>query len=214
MGLLRWLGDTARRAGVVKLNLTDKPDRGLVELIEGEAAPSIPAGRALDLGCASGRNTLYLARHGWEVTGVEIAANDLDLARRKALESGLEPTLVQGDVTRLDELGIGDGFTLLYDGGCLHMIPRHRRDAYARGVTSVAAPGAILVLVGFGRHPTGEIGVTADELRERLSGWKLVDVEAVSGEEMTETLAGKARLARTALRRGWLRASRYRLERN
>lgn len=212
MGLLRWLGDSAHRHGVVKLNLTDEPDRGLVELVEGASA--LPPGRALDLGCSSGRNTLYLARHGWEVTGVEIAAYDLSLARRSALEAGLSPTLVAGDVTKLEELSIGDGYTLLYDGGCLHMIPERRRDAYARGVTAVAAPGAILVLVGFGRHPTGEIGVTAEELTARLPGWKLVDVQPVSGEEMTETLAGKARLARMALLRGWLRASRYRLERN
>src|SRR5262245_63659106 len=108
MGLLRWLGDTAHRRGVVKLNLTNEPDRGLVELVEGVSAP--PPGRALDLGCSSGRNTLYLARHGWEVTGVEIAAHDLSLARRSALEAGLSPTLVAGDVTKLDELDIGDGF--------------------------------------------------------------------------------------------------------
>lgn len=211
MGALRLLGGTAHRLGIVKFNASDTPDRGLVELVEG--ARPMPPGRALDLGCASGRNARYLARHGWDVTGVDLVAADLEIARRKAADAGLGPTFVHGDVTRLERLGIGDGYTLLYDGGCLHMIPERRRDAYARAVTDVAAPGATLVLVGFSNHPLREAGVTADELRSLLTGWKLVHVEAVPGVEMAEVFAGKARLARRALHRGWLKANRYRLER-
>ncbi|MGC7101069.1 class I SAM-dependent methyltransferase [Amycolatopsis lurida] len=211
MGAIRWLAHTSHRVGLTRVGWSDRPDRGLVAYVEGPPPP-VP-GRALDLGCAIGRNTIYLASRGWEATGVEIATRDLDIAQRKAGEAGVALRFVPGDVTRLEELDIGDGYELLFDGGCLHMIPTHRRDAYAAGVTRVAAPGAVLILVGFAPLRVGGAGVSADELRSRLPGWDLIDAQPVPGEEMTETLPGASPLRRRALLRGWLRATRYRLER-
>ncbi|TEU17501.1 MAG: methyltransferase domain-containing protein, partial [Anaerolineales bacterium] len=42
----------------------------VVELIEGEG---LSPGRALDLGCGTGTNCIYLVRHGWEVVGVDFS---------------------------------------------------------------------------------------------------------------------------------------------
>jgi hypothetical protein len=117
---------------------------------------------------------------------------------------------VQGDVTRLAELNIGAGFTLLMDGGCYHMIPANRRDAYAESVTEVAAPGARLIMVGFS-HLLGT-GMQRDELLSRLHGWRLVNVDPVPGEQMYEYVSGPAAL-RVALKRGAFQPLRYEFER-
>jgi 2-polyprenyl-3-methyl-5-hydroxy-6-metoxy-1,4-benzoquinol methylase len=53
----------------------------LVEVVEGLRA--LPAGRALDLGCGTGTNSLYLARHGWKVTGIDFVAAAIERAREK-----------------------------------------------------------------------------------------------------------------------------------
>jgi tellurite methyltransferase len=49
-----------------------------------EAAGSVPCGRALDLACGIGRNTLWLAQHGWSVTAVDGSSTAIDILRQHA----------------------------------------------------------------------------------------------------------------------------------
>lgn len=162
------------------------PPPELVEVVEGPAA--LPPGRGLDLGCGTGTNVVYMARHGWEATGVEMVGRAVRAARRRAEAAGVSARLLQGDVTRLDRLGVGAGHSLLLDMGCFHGIPSVRRGAYVEGVTRAAAPGALFLLFGFA---PGAIplrlgpGVSAAELRRRFVGWELVD--AVRGTDRFET---------------------------
>jgi SAM-dependent methyltransferase len=153
---------------------TGAPPAELVTLVEGQ--DRLRPGRAVDLGCGTGTNVVYLCRHGWEVTGVDLVERALNVARRRAADADVQPHLVRGDVTRLDELGVEDRFDLLLDLGCYHsLFPAHVRDAYARSVTAVAAPGAALLLYGFlpGQRP--EHAVSPDELRQRFRSWNLVE---------------------------------------
>lgn len=119
----------------------------VVELIEGPEP--LAAGRALDLGCGTGTNALYLVRHGWRVVGVDFSEHAIAMAAAKAGDTpGVR--FVRGDVTRLDELGVEGPFDLVLDIGCFHGIPVRRRTAYARGVTGVTRPGATLAMFAWG----------------------------------------------------------------
>ena len=55
-------------AGPLEENLNRQPNAGLVAAIAGR-----PAGRALDLRTGEGRNAIYLAERGWDVTGVDLS---------------------------------------------------------------------------------------------------------------------------------------------
>lgn len=119
----------------------------VVELIEGPDA--LTPGRALDLGCGTGTNALYLRRHGWEAVGVDFSDLAIETARTKAV--GVEGVrFVQGDVTRLADLGVEGPFDLVLDIGCFHSVPLRRRGAYVRGAARVAAPGATLAIFAWG----------------------------------------------------------------
>lgn len=55
-------------------------------------------GRALDLACGRGRNSVWLAGKGWLVTGVDFSAEGLAKARRLAADRAVEVTWVEADV--------------------------------------------------------------------------------------------------------------------
>ncbi|MCN0151842.1 class I SAM-dependent methyltransferase [Salinispora arenicola] len=188
---------------------TDNPDDALVDLVEGPDA--LPRGRALDLGCGHGRHSIYLARQGWDVTGIDIVGHAVATARAKAAEAGVSPRLIAGDVTELTQLGVTGSHSLIVDAGCFHGLPSRIRQRYVTAVTGAASPGATLLMLGLARHPVIK-GVTADELRQRFRGWELVRAVSVAGDEMLRYGDGSP-LLRRAFEKGWFDPWRYQLRR-
>ena len=137
-------------------------------------------GRALDLGCGTGRDAVYLAGEGWTVTGVDGVPAALGEARERAVTAGAEVDWVEGDVTRLGELGLREGYDLVLDRGCFHGLSDGDRDACASGVNAVAAPGASLLIFAFapGFHGPAPRGISAEEIVARFGPeWELVSSE-------------------------------------
>ena len=100
----------------------------------GRRTLGVTRGTCLDLGCGTGTDAIYLAIHGWDITGVDAVPKALATARRDASAAGVA-RFVQGDVTRLHELGVGEGYALIVDFGCFHTLPEDRRPAYVAGVS-------------------------------------------------------------------------------
>jgi SAM-dependent methyltransferase len=151
--------------------------QNLQDLVEGTSdTPPLPAASALDVGCGTGDTSIYLAQHGWKVTGVDFVPKALDKARVKADAADLSINFVQADVTHLSQAGVGADFPLLVDNGCLHNISDGDRDAYVRQVSAVAAPDARLLIVAF--LPGGRFGVRgvepAEMERRFAAAWTLL----------------------------------------
>jgi SAM-dependent methyltransferase len=183
------------------------PPVGLVELVEGVRA--LAPGRALDLGCGSGIDSIYLASHGWTVTGVDIVPDALALARHNATAAGVTATFVRGDVTRLVDLVPTGSFDVIVDFGCLPTLPVDIRSAYVAGVSAVAAPGATYLLYGFARPPRLapiQAGLSEAEVRARFdsASWQVAAAELVEDDPIV--------VARSRIDRSF-RLWRYRLKR-
>lgn len=170
------------------------PPPDLVALVEGPSP--LPPGHALDLGCGTGTDTIYLATRGWEVTAVDMVPQALATARRNAAAAGVSPRFLQGDVTRLRDLGVGDGYMLVLDFGCFHTLPEDQRSRYVAEVSSAAALDATFLLYGFRRPPKAapmHAGLTVEEVQERFApaGWHLVSADPIPAD----TISMRARQA-------------------
>lgn len=155
--------------------------RSLRDLIEGgNGSAALPAASALELGCGTGDCSIYLAQHGWTVTAVDFVPRALAKARAKAKSVAAPVTFAGADVTQLSRAGVGSGFALIVDNGCLHNMSDGDRDAYVREVSALAAPDARLLIVAFlpgGRF--GVRGVDPEEMERRFaSGWTLLSAGA------------------------------------
>ena len=95
-----------------------------------------PGARVLDLGCGEGRDSVFFAQRGFNVTGVDVARSGLAKAERLARGRGVRVRWVCGDIGRLDALRLLEECFDLRDA---------RRDGKTRHVA-------------YGRpHETGEI---------------------------------------------------------
>jgi len=134
----------------------DGPPRPeLVTLVErGVLTPAqLAPGRAVDLGCGTGANILYLAQHGFESTGIDFSAIALRVARKRASAVGMDGQIlfVEGDFTSSEIPGVEGPFDLLVDYGTLDDLDPAGRRAMANMVSNLARPGAVflfLVLLG------------------------------------------------------------------
>ena len=130
---------------------TPPPDE-LRQAIEG--ADPLKPGHALDIGCGTGANVIYLAKHGWLATGIDFAAPAIRTARRNAKRTQ-GARFIQGDATRLTRLGIAAPIDLALDMGMFHTLPQASKPLYVKELAALLTPGTpVMMWQGIGIKPT------------------------------------------------------------
>lgn len=150
----------------------------LLELVaEEESGRMPPFGRALDLGTGSGIWGLALARRGWEVTGVDLVAKAIERAQRRVAAEGVDMKVVLGDVTRLKDAEVGDGYRLIVDTGTFHDFDPDQQVAMGREIDAIATDDAVIILTVWPRRRRPLIrGVDRPEIEAAFPGWEVTDV--------------------------------------
>jgi SAM-dependent methyltransferase len=139
-----------------------EPDPHLMKAVkEGLIQP----GKALEVGCGTGTNAIWMAQQGFEVLGVDIAPRAIEKARAKA--KGLKNLRFEV----VDFLGggeVGSGYAFAYDRGCFHVFDEAaERTRFAQRLSSVLAPrGQWLSLIGSTEGAPREFGPPRRTLRD------------------------------------------------
>jgi SAM-dependent methyltransferase len=138
------------------------PEPMLIQSVESGALPS---GRALDVGCGTGTNAIWLAQHGYEVLGVDVAPLAIEKARAR-LAPGLSCRFSALDF--LAEKPQGGPFQLVFDRGCFHVFDEPGdRAKFAASVAAALAPdGVWLSLIGSTEGPPRQVGPPRRSLRD------------------------------------------------
>ena len=114
------------------------------------AAPLTP-GRALDLGCGEGGDSLWLAEHGWQVLGVDISETALARAGAEASARGLTKRVrfVQTNLSETFPEGTFDLVSAQFLQSLVHL----DRERIFSAATAAIAPGGVLIIVDHGAAP-------------------------------------------------------------
>ena len=157
-----------------------EPNRFLVAEVE-----ALPTGRALDLACGEGRNAVWLAERGWDVTGVDFSNVGLDKARRLAEARVVSVHWECADATEYTPAPEGsfDLVIVMY----LHLPEAARRIAFRHAAAAVAAGGTLLVVghditnrsVGWGGPKDSAVLYGPDDVVADLRGLEMVKAERV-----------------------------------
>lgn len=112
----------------------------------GEDGESLAPLLAVDLGCGTGLEAVWLAQRGFRVAGVDDSRAALALARRRAAEAGVEVEWHHASVFDLPLADASAGLAL--DRGCFHALHPEDRHLYAEEVARILVPAGALLLRG------------------------------------------------------------------
>jgi SAM-dependent methyltransferase len=176
--------------GEIPWNNAEPPDT-LVDIVERR---KVAPGRAVDFGCGAGHYSVYLARHGFDVTGVDLSPTAVAIARENARRQGVTCRFLAADVTG-DLAALTDSFDFALDWELLHHLFPEQRPAYVRNVWARLNPGGRYLSTCFseqdpqfggkGKYRTTSIGTvlyfsSEAELRALFSPWfRILDLRTI-----------------------------------
>ncbi|NDJ53708.1 MAG: class I SAM-dependent methyltransferase [Chloroflexi bacterium] len=153
----------------------------LLDLIE-----QIDPGQALDIGCGTGTNVIYLARQGWQAVGVDVVGQAIRQAEKKARYAGLTEStrFLHADIARLPELSIPQPLDLVLDIGCFHALSKETQRSYPTHIAALMRHAAPFLLYA---HIT-PAGVTSDRLTaEQITAHFAEDFELITVSQGIDT---------------------------
>ncbi|MUW14820.1 methyltransferase domain-containing protein [Halorubrum sp. CBA1125] len=152
-----------------------RPQRAFVQLLDAGLVRS----PVLDVGCGTGELSLFLARHGHEVLGIDLSPMAIRQAKDKANWRRIAAHFLVWDALDISKLRAADlSFQTVVDSAMLHILGDRERDRFIDGLGDVLASGGLYCVLGDARRTEHEIyGITPEEIRDRfreVDGWKVV----------------------------------------
>lgn len=144
-------------------------------------------GRALDLACGEGRNAIWLASRGWEVTGVDFADVAIAKARARAEREDVRVDFVCADLLEYEPAPEAFGLVLLL----YFHLPSGERRRVLDTAAGALSPGGTFLLIGHdltnltdgtGGPTDPDILVTPDQIVSELPGLTIEKAERVLRE--------------------------------
>jgi cyclopropane fatty-acyl-phospholipid synthase-like methyltransferase len=140
-----------------------------------------PGSRWLDVGCGTGELSLFLARHGHDVLGIDLSSLAIEQATDKAQWRRIDAQFLVWDALDLSRLReAGFSFRTVVDSAMFHILGDGERDRFVDGLGDVVPSGGLYCVLGDARRSSHDIyGITPQEIQRRFSqadGWEVAFV--------------------------------------
>lgn len=112
--------------------------------------------KVLDLGCGSGRHTVYLAKHGFEVYGIDIAQKGIKITKNWLKEGKLKAKLKVGDIYKKLPF-LDDFFDALISTQALHHNKIGNIRKLIKEIERILKPGGLIFITVSKRGPIKDI---------------------------------------------------------
>ena len=132
------------------------------------------SGSVITLGCGVGRETIYLAKKGFEVIGVDFSPTAIKKARRRAKAEGVDVKFVEDDLTKLQH--VHGTYDLVMDFGALNDLSQSARDLYMENILPLTKSEGFFVMFCFDRM------LPPDEVTRRFGDNFSIDILHKSSE--------------------------------
>ena len=152
-----------------------------------EVVATLDAGTALEFGCGEGADAIWLAQHGWQVTGVDISPTAIGRATEAARNAGLSPEGVRFVAADLADWSTDDAYDLV-TASFLHSPVAFERTSALRKAAGYVRPGGHLLVVSHAAAPPWSERLS-DHHHHFLSPAEEVEALALDPAEWTTELA-------------------------
>ncbi len=151
------------------------------------AAKLASGSRVLDLGCGEGRQALYLAKLGHDVSAIDISVAGITKLRQWA---AAEAVAVRAEVCDMRDYAFAVVFDLIVCHGCLHLVQRHEWMEVIRRMKAATAPGGYNLVGSFtdeAPEPEDQRGLMVGlfhkgELLAQYNDWQVLEHRSYSFE--------------------------------
>jgi len=155
-------------------------DQAQPDLIAAAEKGEVCGPTVLDVGCGDGNNAIYLASRGFDVTGIDVSAKAISIAKQKAANAKVTVTFLTLDALKIGALD--KRFDTVIDFGLFHNLGDDDRRRYVRELSEVCVSKGQFLMMCLGdeageypvypkRYPPT---VSQDEIRAAFSdGWKI-----------------------------------------
>ena len=154
-------------------------DQAQPDLIAAAEKGEVCGPTVLDVGCGDGNNAIYLASRGFDVTGIDVSAKAISIAKQKASEAEVDVTFITLDALKIGSLG--KRFDTVIDIGLFHNL-KGDSEQYVRALSDVCVSKGQLLMLCFGDQ-AGECAVypkrypkpmSQDDIRAAFAeGWQI-----------------------------------------
>jgi tellurite methyltransferase len=128
--------------------------------------------KLLVIGCGEGRNAVFFARNGYDVTAFDLSAGGVEKTKRLADKVSVEVNVFQADV---NEYRLGEEFDVLFSTGILHYIPAGLRPEILENYKRFTSPNGLNVFSVFVKKP----------FIAKAPDWEITARKWISGELFT-----------------------------